>query len=74
MVTHIGSVQVTASLFLTDVLCVPSFDFNMISVSKLTSTADCCIFFLSKHCFIQDLQQWKMIGMGREQNGLYLLQ
>uniref|UniRef100_A0A2N9F8W6 Integrase catalytic domain-containing protein n=1 Tax=Fagus sylvatica TaxID=28930 RepID=A0A2N9F8W6_FAGSY len=39
MVTHIGSIQVTASLLLTD-----------------------------------DLQQWKMIGMGREQNGLYLLE
>ena len=45
MVTHIGSIQLTASLLLTDVLCVPSFDFNLISVSKLTSSAHCCIFF-----------------------------
>jgi hypothetical protein len=34
MVTHIGSISVTASLVLIDVLCVPSFDFNLISVSK----------------------------------------
>ena len=46
-VTHIGSIQLTASLLLTNVLCVPSFDFNLISVSKLTSSLQCCIFFLS---------------------------
>jgi hypothetical protein len=73
LVTHIGSVQVTPTLLLTDVLCVPSFDFNLISVSKLTSSLHCCIFFLSIYCFIQDIMQWKMIGLGKQQNGLYLL-
>jgi hypothetical protein len=51
-VTHIGSIQLTTSLLLTNVLCVPSFDFNLISVSKLTSFLQCCIFFLSTYCFI----------------------
>ena len=51
-VTHIGSIQLTASLLLTNVLCVPSFDFNLISVSKLTSFLQFCIFFLSTYCFI----------------------
>ena len=44
-VTHIGCIQLTASLLLTDVLCVPVFDFNLISVSKLTPSLQCCIFF-----------------------------
>jgi hypothetical protein len=73
MVTHIGSIQITPTLLLTDVLCVPSFDFNLISVSKLTLSLHCCIFFLSTYCFIQDLMHWRMIGMGKQQNGLYLL-
>ena len=73
MVTHIGSIQITPTLLLTDVLCVPSFDFNLISVSKLTSSLHCCIFFLSTYCFIQDLMHWRMIGMGKQHNGLYLL-
>ena len=64
-VTHIGSIQLTVSLLLTDVLCVPSFDFYLISVSKLTSSFQCCILFLSIYCFIQDFVQWRMIGMGR---------
>jgi hypothetical protein len=55
LATHIGTVQVTTSLLLTDVLCVPSFSFNLISISKLTNTPSCCVFFLSHFCFIQDL-------------------
>ena len=33
VVTHIGTIQVTASLVLENVLCVPAFTFNLISVS-----------------------------------------
>jgi hypothetical protein len=51
MVTHIGSIQVNASLLLIDVLRVPSFDFNLILFSKLTLPANCCMFFLSKSLF-----------------------
>ena len=47
LATHIEIVQVTASLLLTDVLCVPSFSFNLISISKLTNSPSCCVFFLS---------------------------
>ena len=36
VVTHIGTVQIYSTLTLTNVLCVPSFSFNLISVSKLT--------------------------------------
>ena len=35
-VTHIGTVQVSASLILENVLCIPSFSFNLISIYKLT--------------------------------------
>jgi hypothetical protein len=72
LATHIGTIQVTTSLLLTDVLCVPSF--NLISISKLTNTPSCCVFFLSHFCFIQDLVAWKRIGLGRKKNGLYFLQ
>ena len=74
LVTHIGTITLTDSLVLSNVLCVPSFDFNLISVSKLTSSLHCCIFFLSNFCFIQDLQLCKMIGLGKQRNGLYILQ
>jgi hypothetical protein len=37
-VTHIGSIIFSRHLTLTDVLCVPTFHFNLISVSKLCHT------------------------------------
>ena len=74
IVTHIGTIQITSTLILENVLCVPSFSFNLISVSKLTKCLSCCFVFLSKFCFIQDLSYWKTIGVGKLHNNLYLLQ
>lgn len=34
-VTHIGIVKLSGSIILTGVLCVPSFTFNLLSISKL---------------------------------------
>ena len=73
-VTHIGIVQLSSTLVLDNVLCIPSFSFNLIFISKLTQHPSCCCIFLSQYCFIQDLQPWKMIGFGRNQGGLYTLQ
>ena len=73
-VTHMGTIQVTSSLVLENVLCVPFLSFNLISIRKLTKSLSCCLVFLSNFCFIQDLSCWKMIGMGKLHNNLYLLQ
>ena len=73
-VTHIGTMQLSPTLTLENVLCIPTFSFNLISISKLTQHPSCCCIFLSQYCFIQDLQLWKMIGLGRKQGGLYALQ
>ena len=72
-VTHIGTIQVTSTLKLENVLCVPSFTFNLISVNQLTKTLSCCLVFLSNLCFIQDLTCWKTIGVGELHDKLYLL-
>jgi uncharacterized membrane protein (DUF2068 family) len=73
LVTHIGIVRISGSLTLTDVLCVSSFNFNLISVSKLIKQFCCCLIFLYHHCFIQNLSPWKTIGVDKEHNGLYFL-
>jgi hypothetical protein len=44
-VTHIGNVKISDSLILTGVLCVPSFNFNLISASKLIKHLHCCLIF-----------------------------
>jgi hypothetical protein len=63
-VTHIGTVKLSSSLILTNVLCVPSFHFNLISVSKLVQSS-LCLIFLSNYCFIQAFIPWRMIGLGK---------
>ena len=73
-VSHIGIVQVTPTLLLENVLCIPTFSFNLMSISKLTQSSSSCCIFLSQFCLIQDLQLWKMIGFGKKQGGLYTLQ
>ena len=52
LVTHIGIVHINDTLIFADVLCVPSFTFNLISVSKLNKSQCCCLIFLGSFCFI----------------------
>ncbi|XP_059436398.1 uncharacterized protein LOC132169376 [Corylus avellana] len=74
-VTHIGTVKLSENLTLTEVLCVPSFAFNLISASKLIKHLRCCLIFFAGYCFIQSLHHWRVIGVGKEEAGLfYLLQ
>ena len=72
-VTHIGTIQLTPTLLLQNVLFVPSFKFNLLSVSALTKDHNCFVQFLSHSCFIQDLSQGTMIGMGNKFGNLYYL-
>ena len=54
-VTHIGTIKLTSTLTLENVFCIPSFSFNLVSISKLTQSSSCCCIFLSHYYFIQDL-------------------
>ena len=72
-VTHIGTVQFTSQFRLENVLCVPSFYLNLISVSKLVRDSFYVTIFLRQVCFVQDLRSGKMIGTGTEKEGLYCL-
>ena len=74
LVTHIGTVEISSKLVLHNVLCVPSFTFNLLSVSKLAKSISCCLMFFGTLYFIQDLAHWSTIGLGKEYKGLYLLE
>ena len=73
LVTHIGTIKISDSFILTDVLCIPSFSFNLIYVSKLIKNLQYYVIFLLKFCFVQHLKSWKIIGVGKEAGGLYHL-
>ena len=44
VVTHIGSISLSATLVLHNVLCVPSFSFNLLSVSQITNLLPVVLF------------------------------
>ena len=55
LVTHIGSICLSETFILTNVLCVPSFSFNLLSISQLIKKMHCYLIFLFTFYFIQDL-------------------
>lgn len=68
-----GTVQLTDKLILNGALFIPEFAFNLLSVSKLTLSGNCCLVFQQYACFIQELTHWKIVGTTKVNNGLYML-
>ena len=64
-ITHIGTVKILERLTLHNVLCVPSFNFNLISIRQLAKSTVCCLIFFGNLCFIQYLAHWSTLGLGR---------
>jgi len=73
-ITHIGTVHITQKLILHNVLHVPDFKFNLMSVSSLVKTISCSAHFYVDCCLIQELSQGLMIGRGRLYHNLYILE
>ena len=57
-----GTINPTPSLALSYVFNLPQLSFNLISVSKLTKSLNCCALFFPDYCLFQDLMTKKIIG------------
>ena len=68
-----GTVIFSPDFYLTNVLFLPQFSCNLISISKLTATLSCKLTFSAHKCEIQDLISLKMIGVADELHGLYAI-
>ena len=68
-----GTVSFPNTLTLTNVLYVPNFSFNLISISQLTSDQRYSLTFSSNGCQIQDMRCMRMIGSVSLVGGLYYL-
>lgn len=55
------------------VLYVPDFKFNLLSVSKLTKALSCSVNFFPDFCVFQDLYNGRVREIGREEGGLYIV-
>lgn len=56
-----------------NVLYLPDFIFNLLSISKFTKENNCSLTFYAENCLFQDLQNWKLMGIGRTRHELYYL-
>ncbi|XP_019433606.1 PREDICTED: uncharacterized protein LOC109340385 [Lupinus angustifolius] len=70
---YAGTIIFSEYLVLHDVLLIPEFAFNLISVCKLTKSMKCRLIFDDLKCEIQDMTTSKMIGHARVRNSLYVL-
>lgn len=71
-VTHIGQIRLNKNVVLQNVLYIPSFAFNIISVSRLTKQSGYKIVKEVDYCTVQG-PLGTMVGFAREQDGLYLI-
>ncbi|KAJ0041240.1 hypothetical protein Pint_26645 [Pistacia integerrima] len=72
-VSRIGSCFLSPTQKITNVLYVPDFKFNLISIAKLTKDRSCFVSFFPDFCVIQDLSNGQVKGIGKQTKGLYFL-
>jgi len=68
----VGSV-VTPHLSLPNVYLIPKLKLNLASVGQICDSGDYLVMFSGSFCCVQDLQSQKLIGTGRRENGIYIL-
>lgn len=64
-IVGIGIVHLGSHRILKDVLYIPQFKFSLLSVSSLTKSMSCRIWFDETSCVIQDRTHALTIRMGR---------
>ncbi|XP_074301707.1 uncharacterized protein LOC141633129 [Silene latifolia] len=73
LVHSIGDIQLHPLLILHDVLFIPDFKLNLLSVGKLLSTSHMLIHFSVDSCIIQDPASKRTVAVGHREAGLYKL-
>ncbi|KAK2451623.1 putative mitochondrial protein [Trifolium repens] len=68
-----GVVKFSDDFFLSNVLCIPTFSINLLSVSTLCHQSHYNLLFDASKCVIQALPNLKMIGLAEAFEGLYYL-
>lgn len=67
-----GTIRVSDTLVLTNVLYLPDFTYNLISVYTLVKCMKFKLTLENDDCLIQDSNAWKMIGTAKAIRGLYI--
>jgi hypothetical protein len=73
-VIGVGTVPLSPTLAIKDVLFVPSLNCNLLSINQLTKSHNCVALFFPTHCVFQNIHTQEKIGSGRQVGGLYYLE
>lgn len=73
-VSFSGLVRLFSNLVIHNILFVPSFHFNLLSVHKLCVHLSNFLFFTSSHCFMQGPSMKSPMFLGESKDGLYILE
>ncbi|KAF7812189.1 retrovirus-related Pol polyprotein from transposon TNT 1-94 [Senna tora] len=68
-----GHLSLTNKLDPDSVLVVPYLDYNLLSVSQITTALSCVVIFWPDYCVFKDIQTKQTIGYGIKQGKLYYL-
>lgn len=69
-----GNAVLNNGMKLNNILHIPDFQCNLPSVSTLMRDYNCAIIFVDDFCIMQDLHSRNLIGLGKHQDGLYILE
>lgn len=72
-VKHIGSTYIFSGHKITNVMYIPEFRYNLLSVLKITKELKCVVMFYPDFCILQDLFGGQVKNIGKEGSGLYVL-
>ncbi|XP_019228108.1 PREDICTED: uncharacterized protein LOC109209314 [Nicotiana attenuata] len=72
-ITHVGICSFFKNKKVQNILHIPEFKYNLLSVSKLTKELMCLAAFYPDFCVFRELSSGKVLGIGKEELGLYIL-
>lgn len=70
-VEQCGDVHIGPKFMLSDVLYIPDFGFNLLSVSRVVSQGNLMPFFYASHYALQDHQSRLIVAVGKSNGWLY---
>lgn len=71
VVTHIGSIKLSDKIELKDVLYIPQFKYNLLSVGQLLQESQISVVFKTDCCYLQDLATQRVLGIAWKTDALY---
>ncbi|KAJ0435793.1 putative RNA-directed DNA polymerase [Helianthus annuus] len=73
-VTKIGNLKLENNIVLYDILVVPDYCVNLLSVHRLAKDNKLQVLFNEDNCYVQDLKSKKVMVTGSQSDGLYFFE